>query len=112
MDGISLDSLTDSVHRLERENRRLKRAGALLLIGVVAVIVAGAQANKVPEAVEAQKFVVRDRDGKVRAELGMGEEGKVGLGIFGPRGKAQVTLDIDKEGTSTLNFRDEKGTRS
>jgi len=63
-------SLVTRVNRLERENRRMKLAGMLMLVGVAAVIVMGqAKATKVAKVIEAERFVLRDENGRERAVL-------------------------------------------
>jgi len=62
-------SLITRVNRLERENRRMKLAGVLVLLGITAVIVMG-QSEPKHRIIEAEKFVVKDREGNVRVVLG------------------------------------------
>jgi hypothetical protein len=74
MDEPTLDSLTRRLERLERDNRRLRRMGAGLLIGLSALLLT-AQALPPARIVEAQHFVVKDAAGKKRAELTTSEAG-------------------------------------
>jgi len=83
--------------------------------------------DKVPKVVEAQRFVLRDASGTVRAELSAveGEAGLVvlspsgkfraeltavedgaGLVIFGPRGEVRVAVGVDADGEPSLNLCD------
>jgi hypothetical protein len=48
MDKPVIDALAERVERLERENRRLKRAGAVSLIGALLLTVGGAQSPDRP----------------------------------------------------------------
>ncbi len=65
------DTLTQRLDRLERENRRLKLAGAFLVLALVAVGAMGQVLPKaVPKVVEAERFVLRDPGGKIVATLG------------------------------------------
>jgi hypothetical protein len=78
-------SLEDRVARLERENRRWKLLGAVALLGLAAIFLMG-QARG-PQTVEAENFIVRDRDGVRRAILGAsypvgGDETSAGLAFY------------------------------
>lgn len=62
-------------------------------------------ADNVPEVVEAQRFVLRDASGKVRAELSA-VEGGAGLVFFGPRGEVRVAVGVDADGEPSLHLCD------
>jgi len=63
-----MDTLEDRVRRLERENQRLKRVGLLAVLAISSVFLMG-QA-RMPERIEAESFVVKDRRGITLAVLG------------------------------------------
>ena len=65
-----LDTLTQRLDRLERQNRRLKRAMALACVGVLGVVLVGAAAPRVPDEVRTKKLVVVDDKGRPRIVLG------------------------------------------
>ncbi|MGH7858651.1 MAG: hypothetical protein ACREQY_15105, partial [Candidatus Binatia bacterium] len=71
--------------RLERQNRRLRRFLGVLVAGVVGAVGLGAAAAPKLRVVEAEQFIVRDRDGEARAVFGFdtGTE-VVGLAIMDP----------------------------
>ncbi len=77
-------SLITRVNRLEKENRRMKLAGLLVLVGIAAVIVMGqAEPSRVAKVIEAEKFVLRDTSGITRAVLGtIDPSGWAGLILF------------------------------
>jgi len=85
-------SLVTRVNRLERENRRMKLAGVLVLIGIVGVIVMGqAKPRKVTKVIEAEKFVLIDKTlGLPNVTLETSESGTAGLFLYGPGGKAII----------------------
>jgi hypothetical protein len=56
------------LEKVEKENRRMKRAGALGLLAAGCVLVMG-QARPAARAVEAQSFILQDAGGVKRAEL-------------------------------------------
>lgn len=69
MNEPTTQTLARRLDRVERENRRLKGAGVVALALVAAMVLMGqATGSKV---IEAERFVLKDKDGKVRAELGL-----------------------------------------
>ncbi len=104
--------MEERLNRLERENRRLKTVGVLALAVMAAVVLMGqATGSKVPKVIEAEKFVVKDANGAVRAILGEGEtvipspdedspRPLFGLHIYSVDGKDRAHLaEMGKKGT-------------
>ena len=59
------DTLTTRLERLERESRRSRRVTLVVLVGAVAVMLMGqAPPHRMPKSLEAEEFVLRDRDRK------------------------------------------------
>src|SRR5215468_6730770 len=117
--------LLDRLVVVERQNRRLRRLTVgLLLFTLIALVVAGgalvAPYNAQlgfwlgellgrPEVVEAKKtileaeqFVVRGRDGKVRATLAVRGDTAMGLDLYDEAGKARAGLDLGSDGQPNL----------
>ena len=107
MNEPTINNVVQRVDRLERENRRMKLAGVLMLLGVAAVMVMGqAKTLKTAKEIEAERFVVKDEDGKVRVVLGLQpkwqgnvwtdylpkEERFYGMYIYNQDGDARVRL--------------------
>ena len=85
MDHHTIETLTRRLNKLERENRRLKRMGCLMVMGIASVTMMGqsqcsgkANSNDTnnvtagivkAEIVEVRKIVLKDRDGHVRLSL-------------------------------------------
>lgn len=63
------DAVMRRLDRLERENR-LWRAGVLLALTVAIM----GQAVPVSRVIEAEEFVLRDRQGRLRAQLAMARQ--------------------------------------
>ena len=66
-----LEKFSERLATLEKENRRLKRVGGVVLALVAVAFVMGqtkSEAGKkaIPKIIEAQAFVLRDKDGKIR----------------------------------------------
>jgi hypothetical protein len=65
--SIELHAIMARLERVEKENRRLKLAGIMFLLVTCAVVVTGqSQTNR---TLEAERFVLKDQSGKIRAEL-------------------------------------------
>jgi len=65
------DRLDERVARLERQNRRLRALVAGITVLVAASLVLHARPRRPAAVAEAEKFVVRDREGRTRAVLGL-----------------------------------------
>ena len=71
MNEPTMETLAQRLDRVERENRRLKQAGVVALAVIAAVVLMGqATGSEVAKVIQAEKFVVRDAAGTVRATLG------------------------------------------
>jgi hypothetical protein len=99
------------IERLEAENRWFKRGAFTLLIGMMSIGLLGQtkQAKKAPpkssatpaapvtpDQVEAHSFILKDTNGKVRAELSMTGTGP-GLKLRDEAGTALVTLSLNDD---------------
>jgi hypothetical protein len=93
---------------IERENRRLGQWGVVVVLGIVALALMGAVAGKGTKVVEAQRFVVRDRDGNVRGEFGYTDEHSVTLRILDGKGKNRIDLRVDVLDSPLFTLRDRK----
>src|SRR3989442_1444982 len=102
-----LEAVLRRVERLEREGRRWRRAAIALVLSAVALATMAA----VPRGriVEAQKFVLKDATGKVRAELGPSDSDKqIALRFKDESGLPRLTAGIEEE-SSLLVLSDRTG---
>jgi hypothetical protein len=124
MDDAMQGTLRDRVEGLERENRRLKLAGALGLALLAALALMG-QARA--RTVEAHRVVVRDAGGQLRAELtaaglsiydgkekiraalGVGGDARSGLSLYDPGERTRMTLYVASDGGAAIQLADERG---
>lgn len=99
--------LADRVARLERENRKLKRAGlAILAMGGVTLLMGqSAPANR---TVEAGKFKLVDKDGQNRGGLLILADGSPAL-LLGGKDGLRVGMAVRPDGTSSLEQYDKAG---
>lgn len=99
------------LEKLERESRWIKRAGlAASLLAMCAFIMGQARPSR---TLEAERFVLRDAAGRMRADLGMLPYG-IGpsLSLYDADGRSRVELSALKTADtnqSALTFLDEKG---
>lgn len=92
MQPYTIEELTKRVSRLERQNSIFKGTALFGLLGVVAIILLGQTAsNQVIKVVEAEKFVVRDPQGLVRATLSSDSNG-VGLQFYDESDRLRLSL--------------------
>ncbi len=112
MTDFPVDELTQRVERLERENGRLKRVGAVIVFGIVAAFLMG-QAMPRSTTVEAQRFVLKDKRGTVRAVLGGAAVGDatgevVGLLVYDKKHVVRAVLALREDDSPALSLADEK----
>ncbi|MFZ0889900.1 MAG: hypothetical protein WA005_15750 [Candidatus Binataceae bacterium] len=63
----------------------------------------------ISKVVEAERFVLRDAGGKVRAILGLSDTDSAALSLRDREGKERAALYVTAHGPSALDFCDEKG---
>jgi hypothetical protein len=105
MSEIVKDQMHARLERLERENRRIKLAGGAALLAAVALVLMGeSKPDSIAKAVDAERFVVRDTSGTVRAVLGVNPDGNMGLEIRDANGKAGAALGMGTNGNPALRL--------
>lgn len=103
MNERTMESLMTRLEGLERENRGLKRAGALALAGIVLLVLMGqAPPEGVAKVVTAQQFALQDSRGATRAVLALGPDGSVGLGLSDQAGTARAWLSLGPQGSPSF----------
>ena len=100
-----LATLVARLEQVERENRRLRRAGVMIVLLAVAGLLMG-QASPPRRTVEAERFLVRDSQGRIRAELGVFEKGVTRLRLLDTVGNARAILAVTEEGLPALALLD------
>ena len=103
------DVLVGRIDRLERQNRRFRRAATAIALGVAAVFLMGQTVPKSP-AVETQKLVLKDKRGKIRAVLGaFSEDEPFGLLVFDANQRIRAKLGLEEDGSPILALTDDGG---
>jgi hypothetical protein len=109
-------AMMNRLERLEKQNRRFKQIGALALILAGSVLLMG-QAP-VTRTVEANEFVLKDSDNKIRARMflqplpnavpfGADKDGPV-LTFYDAAGKRRVKIGLEDSRSPGLSVYDEK----
>jgi hypothetical protein len=100
IDTPEMQTILRRIETVEKENRQLRRIG--LSVVLMAIVVFGmGQASPTP-TVEASKFVLRDTQGRARAELGMDMDNPT-LTFHDSRGYPLIALTADDEPFLVLN---------
>ncbi|MEE8509838.1 MAG: tetratricopeptide repeat protein [candidate division NC10 bacterium] len=114
MEERTMDTLMRRLERVERDNLRWKVlwSAAAAVLGLVFLLGATkSQKAKVADEIRAGRFIVVDRDGKPRAELSVGPNGKVGLALADQNEKIRAGLGVASDGTPGLALADKNGMR-
>lgn len=77
----------------------------LLLTVVFGVILRPATAATTATFLEAERFIIRDRSGRICGVLGTYGDGGASLRLRGPNGETRVSLSTVADGSSALHFR-------
>jgi hypothetical protein len=96
-----IQSIRARLTKLEAQNRRLKLFGFTIFLAVGAVVLMGV-GKPASEVVEAQKFVLKDADGNIRAWLGVFGEGSE-LVLGNKNKQPKMTLKVSDD-ASDLHF--------
>jgi hypothetical protein len=107
MDESKLDTLAERLDYLIRENGRLKLAGLVVLLMVVAFTFMGqAQPSNLTRVVEAEKFFLRDANGKSRAGLFTTPDGSPTLTLNDKEGEPRMLMTVGQDGTPVIALQD------
>jgi hypothetical protein len=110
MTETPVDVLVRRIDRLEGENRRsTRRITTAIALVLAAVFLMGQTAPRGP-TVEAQKVVLKDRRGNIRAVLGeFSEDEPFGLLIFDANQRIRTKLGLQGDGSPALVLTDDRG---
>jgi hypothetical protein len=110
----TVGELIERLARLEHREAALRRANGrlqtltgafLLLFGVVVLMGQTAPVR----SLEADQFLLRGSDGKVRGAMGIGDNGTVGIQLNDAKGQTRITMDLAADGSPGLDFYDQTG---
>ena len=107
------ESLERRLDRLERQNRRIRTSAIATAIAAVLLMASMGQSDRRPSAganiVEAERFVLRDASGVVRARLSADAQGRTSLTLLDKSERSRVALGIAADGAPILVFGDADG---
>lgn len=106
--------LLERMDRIERENRRLRRFGTMMLVGVAIVlgvtlavfVYSGSFGVGVPENIAARQFTIRDAQGTSRGTWGVAEDGTVRFLLSDLSGRPRVRVSLLPDGSSGMSLAD------
>lgn len=108
------DRLIERLDRLDRTNRRWKLISGATAVALAGIVLVAAAAPRVPHLdqggppvlneVRAQRFLLVDASGKLRAVLGAATGGAVSLGLLDNDDKIRSVLIVDATGTPRLEM--------
>jgi hypothetical protein len=102
------------MEHIERENRRLRRFGTTMLVGMAVMLgitlavflYSGSFGAGTPQNIAARQFTIRDAKGTSRGTWGIAEDGTVRFILSDLSGRPRVRLSLLPEGSSGLSFAD------
>ncbi len=110
---LSVQELHARLRRVERQNRALAAFVALAGLGVGALLLMGAEPEAgQPKKIEAEAFVLRDANGRVRATLSSLDGGGAALVFFDSKKQSNLRLivGVNADGIPSLQLNDARGT--
>jgi len=87
--------------RLERENRWMRRIGAVGVAVAAAVFLVG-QGKEATGDLEGSRLVLRDGNGQKRVDIGAEVDGKTFAALLDSRGETRLTLMVSREGSAGI----------
>jgi hypothetical protein len=102
---------------LERENQRLKRNGTLVMgLGALMLLITSLMlismrmgSAGVADVVEANRFVLRDGDGHIRAIIGVNQDNSSRVVLQDRDGRERLRLSLLADGSPGVSFADREG---
>jgi hypothetical protein len=111
---VPIDTIEQRLERLERDSRRWKALTILAMVALSLVLLIGAGKSgetSMPNELQAQAFVLVDRNGTPLARLGLLPHGAWGLGFYDQGKKSRIVLSVEGDGASSISLfgKDGKG---
>lgn len=105
MEMVMLDSLKARIDRLEKQNRSVKWLTMVLFFVTIPLVVTGiAVPRKVANSIDAERFVLRESNGKMRASLAFTSKGIPALKLYDANGNAAVVVGVVSDGSPMMAF--------
>jgi hypothetical protein len=111
MGQCTVDEMQERIVQLERQVVLSKKAALVAALGVITWAVLGSGLVKPLKQVAAEKLVLKDAKGTVRASLGLRVDGGPELVMFSESGKRVLSLQAPSDNSSSLDFYDRNHVR-
>jgi len=108
MSEATINNLVQRMDRLERQNRRMKLAAVLMLVGIAAVIGMGQAGFGKQRIITAEQFILQDKNGNPRGGLYVRPDGSASLGITDSKEKPRFLVTVKPNGDPSLSMSGEK----
>ena len=110
MDQLTAVMLSGRLARLERENRRWRRAtGAAVFVGLALAIGVGARDGGPGDTLDVKKIILRGDGGVIRGELGVRDDGVVAIALNDAKGEKRLGISALAGGTAGIGLYDSGG---
>ncbi len=103
-----MNALTARLERLERSHRRWRGAGLIAMLGVATLGLAAA-APAVCDIVYGERLVLRDEGGRTRVTIDAYRTDTPSLAFQDRDGRVRARLGLDKDGQAFVSVYDAKG---
>ncbi|HEX7078123.1 MAG TPA: hypothetical protein VF363_06870 [Candidatus Eisenbacteria bacterium] len=100
------EGLLARVERLERQNRTLKVAGSIAILGAASALLLGAATPN--KSLETDMILIKDAKGTTRMILGMADEGPA-ITMLDEKGRLRANIGVNKDGPE-FDFLDDSET--
>jgi len=101
---VDYASLETRLHRLEDSNRLIKRLLAFSALPILGFLFIAARTQS-PRVLEAEQFVLKDRNGQIRGQFGISPTGVVSLSVGNISDKAYAVLAVLPGASAQLQLR-------
>lgn len=106
MEKATLEHVLERLELLEREKRQLLIIVLVLFGTTIASVAFGTNLLRPTRVAEAEKFILKDNQGRIRAQLGTDPDGSPKLSLLDDRGHDQVALRGQVDADGSLEFYD------
>ncbi len=103
-----LQMVVARLEKVERQNRRFKLVGTVLLLIMATAMLLGAVLPK-NRTLETQELIIRDKNNKVRTWMRVVEERGPNVALLDEHGKTRFMLDMNGLGQVAVKFIDPEG---
>lgn len=110
MNEPTINDLIRRLNKVESQNRRYRYFAVCVLVAGMSLFVMGqGETRDVKKVVEAEKFILRDAQGKIRAGLALNPDGALRLLLADKAGKPRADLSVLDDGRAGLSLIDKNG---